>query len=114
MPDQDTPFTPGLGAAPDDSASSDSAGQLLDPDSGADTGPLQGSSATASAFGGLRADESSGEGEDTSDAVLRLLSIVEDLQRTATSSRDSGKGLAADIIARIERLESWVATNRNA
>jgi hypothetical protein len=45
------------------------------------------------------------------DAVSRLLAIVEELHRT-TSSAAGGGGIAADIIARIERLESWVATNR--
>ena len=113
MPDEETPLTPGPGAAPDASASSAGAGPLLDPDAAMDTDQQEGSSATASPFGEPHPVESSGEGGDNSDAILRLLAIVEDLQRTAAASLDSGKSIEAGIIARIERLESWVATNRN-
>jgi hypothetical protein len=56
-----------------------------------------------SAPGGTRADNS--------DTILRLLALVEQIHR-ATYSRAPEKDPIPDIITRIERLETWVSTNR--
>jgi len=62
----------------------------------------------ASALDRLRQPETGGSGDVT--AISRLLAIVEEIHRTTSSH--GGTGVPADIIARIERLETWVATNR--
>jgi hypothetical protein len=48
---------------------------------------------------------------DNSDTILRLLALVEQIHR-ATYSRVPDKDPTQDIITRIERLETWVSTNR--
>jgi hypothetical protein len=44
-------------------------------------------------------------------AIARLTAAIERMQRAA-SSPASGGAQYGDIIQRIERLESWVASNR--
>jgi len=59
----------------------------------------------------LLSDTASPNGDDPMAAIARLTRVIEKMQR-ATSSPDSGNAQSADIIQRIERLESWVASNR--
>jgi hypothetical protein len=65
----------------------------------------------ASALEKLRTPEFARGSDDPSDAILRLLAIVEQIQRAA-SSRPAGKAISPDIISRIERLETMVANLR--
>lgn len=66
----------------------------------------------ATALEGMQAKDLDAGGDGGLDAINRLLSIIEDIHRT-TSNRPAARGISSDIIARIERLETWAATNRN-
>ncbi len=44
--------------------------------------------------------------------IARLSTLVDKLQRTLAAPSQSGEAAHGDILCRIERLESWVASNR--
>jgi len=51
-------------------------------------------------------------GTDPMAAIARLTAAVEKMQRASSSPNPAGDAQSADIIRRIELLESWVASNR--
>ena len=52
-----------------------------------------------------------GDGIDVMAAIAKLTEMVEELQRASVSARPGDIGLP-EIMRRIERLESWVISNR--
>jgi hypothetical protein len=60
----------------------------------------------------LRPSTGRNDAPDHSEAISRMLAIVEEIHRATVSPRPASNPPPPDIINRLERLESWIATNR--